>query len=298
MYKLLFPVITLLIFMVHCGSIKMMQKAKLPKFDIEAHRGGRGLMPENTISAMLHSVDLGVSTLELDVHISGDKQVIVAHDSHINSKFSLHDYKEIDKKAAEGFVFYNMPYSEIRKFDVGSRFHEDFPRQQKQAAQIPLLAALIDSVQQHIKATGKQQVFYNIETKSVPNGDNKVHPEPEEFVSLVMEVVKQKDILPWLIIQSFDPRTLEQVHAHYPNVRTSLLTSSGSLEDNLKKLSFKPTIYSPNMKLVTSELVKDSHKLGLKVIPWTVNDEQEISRLKLLGVDGIITDYPNLTSKN
>ena len=281
---------------VSCKVQQSAQKPKaLPEFDSEGHRGARGLMPENTIPAMYKAIDLGVTTIEMDAHITSDKKVILSHDDHINAAFTLSsDGKEISKEEAEKLAFYQMDYSTISKFDVGTKFYDKFPEQAKQKVNIPLLADLIDSVQTYTTNRGKQPVFYNIETKSKASGDGKFHPEPEEFVKLLMDVIESKKITPWVIIQSFDPRTLRVLHEKYPHVRTSYLVESNSLEHNLKELGFTPAIYSPNAKLITADLLREAHAKNLKVIPWTVNTKEDIERLKALGVDGIISDYPNL----
>lgn len=271
------------------------EPAPLPPFDTEGHRGARGLMPENTIPAMLKAVDLAVTTLEMDAHITSDHQVILSHDDHMNSAFTLSpDGREISKEEAEKLAFYQMNYAEISTFDVGSKINEKFPHQQKIKVHIPLLSDVIDSVQSYLTEKGKPQLFYNIETKSKPEGDNKYHPQPEVFVKLLMDVIEDWKITPWVIIQSFDPRTLQVLHKKYPHVRTALLVETNSLENNLADLGFTPSIYSPDAKLVTPELVKEVHAKGIKIIPWTVNSKDEILTLKSWGVDGIISDYPDL----
>jgi glycerophosphoryl diester phosphodiesterase len=139
--------------------------------------------------------------------------------------------------------------------------------------------------------------FYNIETKTMPATDNIYHPPPEEFVELLMAVIRSKGIEQRVIIQSFDFRTLQYLHRHYPKMRTAMLIEDfdkRSLEDQLKALGFIPTIYSPDYSLVNEELLKKCHRQNIKVIPWTVDDKATIEKLKALGVDGIITDYPNL----
>jgi len=268
----------------------------LPAFSIEGHRGARGLMPENTIPAMRKAIDLGVTTLEMDTHITSDKQVVLAHDDYINPLFTFTPAgKEIIKAEAEELALYQMDYAEIRRFDVGSKFYSKFPEQKKIPTYIPLLAEVIDSVQAYLKLKNKPQVFYNIETKLKATGDNKLHPNPENFVNLLMAVIQEKNITPFVIIQSFDPRTLQVLHQEYPQVRTSLLVENKkTLEENLKQIGFTPAVYSPNVQLVTADLVKKCHDRQMKVVPWTVNTAAEISKLKSLGVDGIISDYPNL----
>jgi glycerophosphoryl diester phosphodiesterase len=120
------------------------------------------------------------------------------------------------------------------------------------------------------------------------------HPAPEEFVSLLMGVVKSRGILPRVIIQSFDPRTLRVVHRDYPGQVTALLVENGAgFGKNVEDLGFVPSIYSPNFRLVDAALVKMAHGKGVKVLPWTVNEEKDMEAMAGLGVDGMISDYPD-----
>lgn len=272
------------------------QNFAFPAFSTEAHRGGRGLMPENTIPAMKNAIDLGVTTLEMDTHISSDGQVLLSHDDYINPLFTLDpEGKEILKTDNKKYPLYTMTYAEIKKFDAGSKGNPGFPQQKKVKTYIPLLADMIDTLQNYLKSAGKQQVFYNIETKSKPAGDDKLHPAPEKFVDLLVEVLEQKKIIPYTVIQSFDIRTLQVLHRKYPRIKTSLLVDNNkSLEENISILGFKPFIISPIARMVTRDFVSKAHEQSLKVIPWTVNTAEDISKLKALGVDGIISDYPNL----
>jgi len=267
-----------------------------PVFDTEAHRGGRGLWPENTINAMLKAVDLGVTTLEMDTHITADGKVVLSHDDGFNPLFALTpNGKDIAKEDAHNYALYKMPYAEIAKFDVGSKYYDKFPQQQKIKAHIPLLANVIDSVQNYIKRTGKEQVFYNIETKSKPENDNKYNPEPEKFVQQLMQVIEAKKITPYVVIQSFDKRTIQILHQKYPQVKTAyLVDNKKTVDEHLTELGYTPFIYSPAYKLVTAQMVQQCHSKGIKIVPWTVNTSEEIAALKALGVDGIISDYPNL----
>lgn len=283
-----------------CKSSQTAQVNKeLPAFDTQGHRGARGLMPENTIPAMRKALDLGMTTIEMDCHITKDKKVVVTHDPHINPLYARKpDGSDLAKEEARKYVIYEMAYADVQKFDIGSKYYDLFPQQQKVQSYIPLLEELIDSVQIYVKTKGIPQVFYNIETKSGEKNDNKLHPEPVAFIELLVEVIERKKITPWVVIQSFDPRTLQVLHQKYPHIKTSLLVSNmNTLEDNLEKLGFIPTVYSPNTKLVTAELVKACHTRQMKVIPWTANTTEEITALKKLGVDGIISDYPNLLNQ-
>jgi glycerophosphoryl diester phosphodiesterase len=268
--------------------------AKFPEFSTEGHRGGRGLMPENTIIAMKNAVDIGITTLEMDTHITGDGEVVVTHDDYLSPGFMLSpEGKEIPAADSKKYAVYQMDYSVLKTFDLGSKPLAGFPEQKKIKTYIPRLAELIDSVQIYTK--GKKQMFYNIETKCSPKGDGVTNPDPETFVKLLMDVIEKKGITPFVVIQSFDKRTLQVLHKKYPNVRTSFLVSNQkTVEENLSDLGFDPFILSTEYKMVSEELVRKCHARNVKVIPWTPNTKADIDRMKALKVDGIISDYPNL----
>lgn len=298
MKKLLYFGFTAIVLITGC-KLKMSgnrQKHSFPTFDSEAHRGGRALMPENTIPAMLNAVNIGVTTLEMDAYITTDGLVVISHDKYMNPLFTLSpEGKEIPKEEAPKFALYRMKYVDIAKFDVGSKYYSEFPLQQKMKVAKPLLSDLIDSVQNYIKSSGKPQVYYNIETKSIEKDDNIYNPEPDRFVKLLMDVIEQKKISQWVVIQSFDKRTLQVLHKKYPKVKTSyLISNKKSLTENINDLGFKPFIYSPGSNLVNVNLVKECHAKGIKIVPWTVNTKEDIAKIKAMGVDGIISDYPNL----
>lgn len=267
-------------------------------FDIQGHRGCRGLMPENTIEAMLHAIDLGVTTLELDVVISADKQVLVSHEPFLSSEICLDkNGKLISPENEKTFNIYQLNYSDIRQYDCGSKQHERFPNQTKIKAYKPLLSELIDTVEAYLskKYPQKQKtIFYNIETKCTPATDNIFHPKPDQFVDLLMKIIEQKGIENRVFIQSFDVRSLQYLHPKYPTIKTVLLVENDStLTQNLQLLGFLPYAYSPYYPLVTPKMVRYLHKKGVKIIPWTVNETADMQHIIDLKVDGLITDYPN-----
>ena len=292
------------LFLLSCSTSKKMAGNSLssspnfPAFDKEGHRGCRGLMPENTIPAMLKALDIGVTTLEMDTHITKDNLVVLSHDPYFNHDITTKpDGTYINAGEEKNYVLYKMDYAEIQKFDVGLKPYPKFPHQQKLAVHKPLLSDLIDSVKTYCVAQKRSLPFYNIETKSLAVTDNIYHPLPEEFVRLLMNVIESKKIAERVIIQSFDIRTLQIIHQKYPSIKTALLIEGfdkRDLEIQLKELGFIPTIYSPEYSLVDNALLKQCHQQNIKVIPWTVDDKENIERLKKLGVDGIISDYPNL----
>ncbi|MCX2450701.1 glycerophosphodiester phosphodiesterase family protein [Pedobacter sp. PLR] len=278
------------------AQVKVSSQAIYPAFSTEGHRGARGLMPENTILAMKKAIDLGITTLEMDTHITKDQEVVVTHDDYLSPAFMLDAKgKELLPVDAKKYPVYQMTYAQLKAFDLGSKYYAAFPQQEKIKTFIPRLEELIDSVQHYLQQTGKKQVFYNIETKCGPEGDGLLNPDPETFVKLLMAVVEKKGIAPFVVIQSFDKRTLQVLNKKYPEVRVSYLVSNQkSFEENIAELGFSPFILSPAYKMVNAELVKKCHDQEIKVIPWTVNSAKDIQALKDLKVDGIISDYPNL----
>jgi glycerophosphoryl diester phosphodiesterase len=267
-------------------------------FDKQGHRGCRGLMPENTIVAMLNAIDLGVTTLEMDASISKDDQVFLSHEPFFNHEISLQpNGKPIEILQEKSFNMYQMDYAQIAKYDVGLKPHPRFPQQVKIAALKPLLSQVFDSVIAYCAQKGKPVPHFNIETKTAANTDDLYHPKPEKFVDLLMAVIHSKNIESKVIIQSFDIRTLQYLHQKEPSIRTALLIEDFDKKPfalQLKDLGFIPSIYSPAYQLVTPLLVKQCRDAGMQIIPWTVNDLATIKSLKSIGVHGIISDYPNL----
>lgn len=267
-------------------------------FDKEGHRGCRGLMPENTVPAFLKAIDLNVTTLEMDAVITKDSQVVISHEPFFNHEITTKpDGSFVSEAEEQSLNIYRMNYEEVKKYDVGLKGNPRFPQQQKMPAVKPLLSDVVDSIVKHMITMRKPPPYYNIETKTTDSTDNIFHPEPARFVELLMKVVNDKGIAERTIIQSFDMRTLQYLHTHYADMKTALLVDEDDKKTfamQLKALGFIPTIYSPAYKLATPLLVKQCHDAGIKIIPWTVNDKATITQLKNLGVDGIISDYPNL----
>jgi len=270
----------------------------LENFDQQGHRGSRGLMPENTIVAMIRALDLGVTTLEMDVSFSADSLPLLSHEPFFNHEITTKpDGSIINEKEERTYNLFRMPYSEIVKYDVGLKPNPRFPKQEKMKVHKPLLADVIDSVENHIQVKKLKPVFYNIETKTTPETDNVYHPVPSAFVDRIMQVIDQKKIRDKVIIQSFDIRTLQYLHQYYPGLKTSLLIEPSEMitsANKIKKLGFNPDVLSPEYRMVDENLIKDVHQKNMKIIPWTVNDSATIVKLKSMGVDGIITDYPDL----
>ena len=281
-----------------CKSSKMSTANTPVSFDKQGHRGARGLMPENTIPAMYKAIDLGVTTLEMDIVFTRDNMAILSHEPFFNEVITTYPQTALlNDKEPKLFNIYRMDFASTQNFDVGMKMHPDFPRQQKMKVTKPSLAALIDSVEVYTAKKGLPKMYYNIETKTNPETDKVFHPAPAAFVDMLMKVIKEKGIEERVIIQSFDMRTLQYLHKKYPSMKTALLAEAinkNSFRKQLNDLGFTPTIYSPEHTLVTINLISECHEKNIRIIPWTVNEKKKIVTLKKMGVDGIITDYPDL----
>ncbi|MBI3518332.1 MAG: glycerophosphodiester phosphodiesterase [Bacteroidetes bacterium] len=262
----------------------------MKRFDIQGHRGARGLFPENTLTAFLEAVKLGVNTLELDVVISKDHQVVVSHEPWMNPVFcSTPEGKAVED---ERYNLYEMDYATIKTFDCGKRKNPEFPLQKTLSEYKPLLSEVISQIDAYTKEHGLSSASYNIELKSESHTDHQYHPEPPVFSRLVYDLVKH--LLPRIILQSFDVRILQELHRIDPSIRMSLLVENkDSLQTHLNNLGFKPAIYGPEFILIDASLINELQRLDIKLIPWTVNEPHDMKRLIDMGVDGIITDYPD-----
>jgi glycerophosphoryl diester phosphodiesterase len=285
-------------------------------FDIEAHRGGRALMPENTLASFANALSMGVDTLELDIGVTSDGVLVVSHERGLNPDLARGpDGAYI---AAPGIPFVRLPLAEVKKYDVGrikpdSAYAKQFPDQHAvPGTPIPTLREVFALV----RKSGDAHVRFNIETKIDPNHPDE-SPDPQRFVSLLLDLAAQEKFQDRIMVQSFDWRTLLLVQKLAPAIPTVYLTlqkgnaptvaltrasewtagfnpadHGGSLPRTIKDAG--GAIWSPYYGDVTPELVKESQGLGLKVVVWTVNKKDDIARLIDMGVDGIISDRPDL----
>jgi glycerophosphoryl diester phosphodiesterase len=284
-------------------------------FDIEGHRGARGLAPENTLAAFRRALAIGVTTIETDIAVTKDGIPVISHNPDLVPEL-VRD-SEGHWLTGPGPSIHSQTRDELRRYDIGrlnpeTKYARDFPQQQpSDGERFPTLRELLELV-----AGAPKPVRLNIETKVTPDnvGDT---VDPATFVRVILDAVRDAKLTDRVTIQSFDWRTLMEVRRVAPDVPTSCLTieSSGmntmsATEDGkspwhgglvLRDYASVPALvkaagcstWSMFWRNLTPALVKDAHAFGVKVLPWTVNDPADMQRLIDMGVDGIISDYPD-----
>lgn len=273
-----------------------MDASQASQFDWQGHRGARGLMPENTVPAFLKALEYPqIKTLELDLAVSQDSQLVVSHEPWMSHHICSHpDGRPVTEAEADELLIFQMPYDSVKQYDCGSRGNARFPEQQAQPAYKPLLREVVQEADAFTKQKNRPLPRYNIEIKLEPDYDGVKAPNPQNFARLVLAEIKRLGIAARTTVQSFDVRPLQQLHRIDSNITTALLIDNpNGVAINLEALGYTPEIYSPYYKMVTANVVKAVHERGMKIIPWTVNDTTAMKALIELGVDGIITDYPN-----
>lgn len=291
--------IFLLLSLIACSSPSTqrdMDAEQAASFDWQGHRGARGLLPENTVPAFLKALAYPqVRTLELDLAVSQDSQLVVSHEPWMSHHICSHpDGKPVTEAEEEALLIFQMPYDSVRQFDCGSRGNPRFPEQQAQAASKPLFSEVVAASDAYAREHSRPLPRYNVEIKIERQYEGSKTPAALTFAKLVEEELKALDIADRSCVQSFDPRPLQHLHRMDSSITTALLIDNpNGVDINLEALGYTPEIYSPYYKMVTANVVETVHKRGMKLIPWTVNDSTEMKALINLGVDGIITDYPN-----
>lgn len=265
------------------------------EYDLQGHRGARGILPENTVPSFLIAIDLGVDTIELDLVVTADSQLLVSHEPWFNHQISTKpDGTPVTEEEQMSLNIFEMTFMETRSYDVGKRGHPNFPDQLPMEAQKPLLRDVVVEVDRYAANYDREPVWFSIETKSRPEWYGEYTPQPEDFSRLLYNEIIELDIADRVIVQSFDPATLIAMRKLDSNIAQAMLVyDERTVTEYLNILGYTPEIWSPHYELVTPELVAEVHSLGMKIIPWTINEREEMQRQLNMGVDGIITDYPD-----
>ena len=262
--------------------------ATAAKIEVQGHRGARGSRPENTLPAFSFAIDNEVDTLELDIAVSSDDQLVISHEPALTPERCLDPNGQ--KLTAPIFIR-SLKYDEIKKYDCGTLGNEKFPGQVSVVkTPMPRLEDLFIMVEKS-KAPAASKVHFNIETKIYPSKPE-LTPEPKEFARKIIELAKKHHMLDRMILQSFDDRTLLAAKILEPKLVTSMLTSDNHIDYVKVAQSAKVDIISPDYEWILADDVKRMHSAGIKVLPWTVNSISGWDHMIKLGVDGIISDQP------
>jgi len=260
--------------------------------DVQGHRGTRGNLPENTLPAFKRALEMGVDTLELDCGVTKDGVVVIHHDRRLNPDVARGpDGKWVTAPAP---TIYSLTFDELQKYDVGrlrpgSEYAKRFPHQK------PLDGTRVPKLSDLFAMAKNTKVRFNIETKLLPtHADETVGPEA--FARALIAEFRKAGMTKRAVIQSFDYRTLKIVEKEAPEIETVYLTEAKD-SDPAKVAAFGAKIWSPDAKAMTPEKVAQAHKLGMRVVVWTANEPDEIESMIKLGVDGIISDYPERVLK-
>ena len=258
--------------------------------DIQGHRGCRGLLPENSLPAFKKAIELGVHTLEFDIAVTKDKEVIVSHEPFMSRTIcKLPNGEAIPLEQDKMHNLYEMTFDSIKQYDCGTKFHPRHPNQELLSVHKPLMREVFEMAEKE-----NPNIKYNIEFKTRLEYDDIYTPVPHVFVALVLEELRVNKVEDRVNLQSFDLRILEEIKSQNPNIKVALLVNNDEdIEIKLNQLSYIPEIISPYFKLLNKENVETYQNKGFKVIPWTVNEVSDMKLMISYGVDGIITDYPD-----
>ena len=272
-----------------------MSKVK-SNLDIQGHRGCRGLMPENTLPAFQKALELGVTTLEMDLVISKDHQVVVSHEPFFRAGIAIDpDGNEISEQDEISHNIYELDYEQVKEYVVGTLPDSNHMNRTDISTYKPLFSEVVSMTKEYCNKHNKELPYFNIEIKSEEEHDEVYHPDVATFTQLVVDEVKKADIQSKTCIQSFDLRALQKTKSIAPNLTTALLIMNRKTpEENVADLKFTPDIYSCYFKLVDDHLIEYSSSKNIKVIPWTVNSIEDMRAMIEIGVDGVISDYPDL----
>lgn len=268
-------------------------------FDLQGHRGARGLLPENTIPSFLIAIDHGVDTIEFDLVVTADRKLLISHEPWFHHHISTKpDGEPVTEEEQMEFNIFEMTYEETTQFDVGKRGHVNFPNQQPMEATKPLMIDAIRAIEAYVNENGLDPVAYNIETKSNPEHYGVMYPYPDEYAQILYDELtvlnEEFDLFGRIIIQSFDPATLVEFRQLNDEIAQAMLVfEDNPMQDYIDALGYTPEVWSPHYQLVDENMMTEARERQMLVIPWTINTVHEMREQLKLGVDGIITDYPD-----
>jgi glycerophosphoryl diester phosphodiesterase len=291
----LIVLISIVVLVIGCAP----EKQILKEIDWQGHRGARGNFPENTWPAFQYAMDQKMTTLEMDVVITADSQVVVSHEPFMNHLICLDpDGNDIVEEEEKQYNIFHMSYEELQGFDCGTRIHPSFLKQTHVSVSKPLLSMVLNKVKLYAKMQKISLPRLNVEVKYKAENEGEFHPDIATYSQLVFQVLEENYPMDKWNIQSFNFDVLKYWHEIYPEVKLAVLVENNTdWQAHIDYLGFTPEAYSPNHILLEGNTISDLQEAGMKVIPWTVNKPKVAERLIEQGVDGIITDYPIIASE-
>ena len=270
-------------------------KDTAPTFEIQGHRGARGLLPENSIPGFVIAIREGANVLEMDLCVAKDGNLIVSHEPWMSHTIcTTPEGNAISESKERQYNLHQMSTGEIQAFDCGMALHPQFPEQRHLPVQKPTLAEVVKVTEEVPLLKSDAKIRYNMEIKHRENLEPEYCPDAVTFAKTVIAEVRRLGIEDRTCIQSFSAEVLNAVHQQAPNMTTAWLTDSdGPVTAELAKINFKPSIYSPQWEGIDANDVHDLQQQNIRVIPWTVNEAEDLFAVMQMGVDGIITDYPD-----
>jgi glycerophosphoryl diester phosphodiesterase len=265
--------------------------------DIQGHRGARAKLPENSIPGFVYATELGVSTLELDLISTASGDLIVSHEPWLNPEICLGPDGAALPQGSK-LSLYQLTADQIRSCDCGSLGNPRFPEQAPQPTYKPTLAEVVAAADAASRPEGAGPVQFNIEIKHEASRVGTYFPPAAEAARRAVAEFRRLGIVDRTTLQSFSAEVLEAVHAEAPEIRTSwLMEDELTVAEALALLTFKPDVYSPHHILLSPAEVAAAHEAGVAVVPWTVNEAARMAELLSWGVDGLISDDPDLALK-
>jgi glycerophosphoryl diester phosphodiesterase len=255
------------------------------EYKIFGHRGCRGIYPENTIEGFKKAIAFGVDGIELDVVVNKNQELVISHESYIDTNYCL-----TNKLDDESLNIYKMNISEIQEIDCGSKFIKEFPHQLKVKEKKPTYKEFKNELVDY-----QGDILFEIKWEY--NLVNKYFPDYEKYAKIISEETSNSKHLDKIYFMSFDYRILNELFKIMPSSKYIYLSSNKEFEQDMKLLNFKPFGVGLDYNIINQKTIDLVHNKKQVIYGWTINDEENSKSLTSMGLDGVITDYPNIIKK-
>ena len=256
-------------------------------FQIIGRQGCRGVMPGNTLPAFMHALKTGIDIIELDIMITRDGQLVVTDNPVLTSQHYYHPEIKTEQ------LVFDLSYEELKSYDCGKRFNNQFPFRRMVSSNIPLLKEVFSRIEKFILWNNARPMKYFIDVKTSPDTDNILHSKPEEIIVALTDILRSFNITRRCTVISTDVRPLQLMKRLNQQVKIGLkIENEESISDNISALGFIPEVFIPDYHSVSRDVLFTAQHLGMKVIPGGANELLDMNELINMGVDGLITDYP------